>query len=55
MRELLLGIAIAYFSLSPEGQKTAKKIIDDVKNRYTIKRKTEAKEGGADESKTAQS
>lgn len=51
MRDLLLGIAIAYFSFSPEGQKTAKKVAETLKKRYMAEGKKEAADN---ESKTAQ-
>jgi hypothetical protein len=51
MRDLLLGIAIAYFSLSPDGQKKAKQAIDNLKKRYLVTKP--GKEDG-DESKPAQ-
>lgn len=54
MRELLLGIAIAYFSLTPEGQKQTKRAFDSLKKRY-VTAEAKGKEGGGGEDKPAQS
>lgn len=52
MRDLLLGIAIAYFALTPEGQSKAKQVAEILQKRYTVTKK-DGKEEKDDESKPA--